>query len=111
MEGEELKIVIHIKEDIAVVGVWTPEVDPLIERVALIAKSDTELTPVEQVLVAIPDLVNRAREKWAASPRNPAYQGPPVFTQPPAQTPIPARPGAPASKPTKAAPGQVGMQI
>ena len=85
-----LKVVIHLTEGHASVGVVEGTgKDPFME--AMPAGS------LEEVLQAVPGVVGRARERWASSPRNPAYQGPPLpapapVAPVPARTPVPARP-------------------
>ena len=76
---EELKVVVSFKGDRATIGVQGKNTDPVMERVPIINQEDA----LEEVFAAAIDLVARARERWATSPRNPAYQGPP----PPPQAP------------------------
>ena len=65
----ELKIVIQLKGDRALVGVQGTNTDPVVETLTA--------TSLNDVLAAIPGILDRAREKWATSPRNPKYEGPP----------------------------------
>lgn len=65
MAQEELKVGIHMKGDSALVGVHQKDTDPVMERVAPVAT-------LEAALAAVPGILARAREKWAASPKNPA---------------------------------------
>lgn len=71
----ELKLVLHLKGDRALVGVQQQGTDPIVEPVPA--------ATLEELLGAVPGLVARARERWAQSPRNPAYQGPPIAPPPP----------------------------
>ena len=75
MENSDLKVVIHLWGDRALVGIQQKDCDPVVEPV--------QGGTLDEVLAAVPGLVARARERWATSPRNPAYQGPP----PPPQAP------------------------
>ena len=70
----ELKVVIQLKGDRALVGVQGTNTDPVVEVLAA--------TSLNDVLSAVPGILDRARERWATSPKNPAYKGPP----PPPQT-------------------------
>ena len=82
---EELKIVIQIKENRALVGIQKKDTDPVLEPI--------EAASLEEILAAVPTILARAREQWQASPRRPKYEGPPV-SPPPA--PVPQR--QPAAK-------------
>ena len=74
----ELKVVIQMKGERALVGVQGDGTDPVMETL--------EAGSLEAVLDAVPGIVAQARERWATSPRNPKYVGPPL---PPAPTPAP----------------------
>jgi len=85
----ELKVVIQMKGDRALVGVQGSDTDPVLE---LVHAGD-----LDSVLVQIPAVVARARARWTSTPKNPAYQRP--------EPPVPvatARPAlrAPAAKST-----------
>lgn len=75
----ELKVVIQMKGDRALVGVQGTNTDPVVETLPA--------TSLNDVLAAVPEILARARERWATSPKNPAYVGPP----PPPVQPAPAR--------------------
>lgn len=87
---EEMKVVLHFRDGHAMVGVQQKDTDPM-----------WELVPgqtLEEVLGAVPGVVGRARERWATTPRNPKYDGPPP----------PPRP-SPAPTPTRASGPQAGQ--
>jgi len=65
----ELKIVITLKGNRALVGIQGSDTDPVLEPV--------EAPTLEDALAAVPGVVERARARWAATPKNPAYQRPP----------------------------------
>ena len=92
----ELKVVIYLKDGRALVGIQGQGTDPVLETLP-------DVSGLEAALAAVPGVVARARERWATSPRCPAYVGPP--TEP---TPAPARaavsPGRPRPQPAAAAP-------
>lgn len=69
----ELKIVILLKGDAASIGVQSPESDP----VFVLLKGD-----FPAVLLKVTEVVETAREKWAANPRYPKCQ-----IQEPTETP------------------------
>ncbi len=75
----ELKVVIQMKGDRALVGVQGTNTDPVVETLPA--------TSLNDVLSAVPEILARAREKWAATPKNPDYQRPP-------EPPAPARAAA-----------------
>ncbi len=77
----ELKVVIQMKGDRALVGVQGTNTDPVVETLPA--------TSLNDVLSAVPGIVARAREKWTATPKNPTYQRPP-------EPPAPARAAAAA---------------
>jgi len=60
--SNELKVVIMMKEDKLMIGVQSPECDPVYE---------TLTGTLTAALKRIPKLVSEAKEKWATSPRNP----------------------------------------
>ncbi len=81
----ELKVVIQMKGDRALVGVQGTNTDPVVETLPA--------TSLNDVLAAVPGILERARERWAATPKNPAYQRPP-------EPPAPARAVAAATRST-----------
>ena len=85
---EELKVVIQIKGDRALVGIQKKDTDPVLETV--------EVASVEEILTTVPAILVRAREKWAANPKYPKYEGPPVAPPP---APVPQRQPAAIAKP------------
>lgn len=97
---EELKIVIQIKGDRALVGIQQKDTDPVLEPL--------EAVSLEEILAAVPTILARAREQWQSSPRRPKYEGPPVSPPP---VPIPQRQPAAISKPKdpQVAAGQKSM--
>ncbi len=84
----ELKVMVKVDGKGAMVGVQDEGTDPVCETILG--------ATLEQALEAVPPLLAVAREKWAKSPRNPAYAAPP----PPPAAPRPA-PG-PVARPVKA---------
>lgn len=74
----ELKVVIQLKGNRALVGIQDKDTDPVLVTL--------EAGSLEAVLDAVPGLLRQARENWATSPRNPKYEGPPP---PPAPTSAP----------------------
>jgi len=77
----ELKVVIQMKGDRALVGVQGTNTDPVVEALPA--------TSLNDVLAAVPGILERARARWTTSPKNPAYQRPP-------EPPAPARAAAAA---------------
>ena len=69
----ELKIVLQMKGDRALVGVQGTGTDPVVETVE---------GTLEAVLAQVPQVLERARARWATSPKNPAYQRPPEPPRP-----------------------------
>ena len=92
MDGE-LKVVIHLKEEYAQIGVQGEDTDPLFLRL--------QVDSLEGALIAVPGAVEQAREKWATSPRNPAGSMPAPPTPPPQPraTQRPAKPKEGEMKP------------
>ena len=83
MEHSGLKVVLHVEEGRALVGIQQKDTDPVLEWV--------QASTLEEALGAVLGLVARAREQGAQSPRNPAYQRPPP---PPAAPGTQPQPGA-----------------
>lgn len=86
MEQGELKVVVHLKDGRALIGVQEKGTDPVVESL--------EAGTLEELLGSVPAVLQRARERWSQSPQNPKYEGPPP---PPPPTPGPrsARPAQP----------------
>jgi hypothetical protein len=88
--SNELKIVITLKDDRAIVGLQSPDCDPI-------------FTTVEGGLPAVtkqlPKLIKDAKAKWATAPQNPEAKLP----EPPAPPPAPRR-AAPAPREEPAQP-------
>ena len=80
--SNELKVVIIIKADKIMIGVQSPDCDPVYE---------TLTGTLAGALKRIPKLVEGAKEKWATNPRNPE-----------ANLPKPKPAATPARTPTKA---------
>lgn len=93
----DLKIVVNIKGDRATIGVQAPNTDPVMETVAIANQEDA----LQEAFVAATDLVERALQRWATSPKDPAYQRPPPPPAPP--TRAAPRPAAPARAPAATA--------
>ena len=86
--SEDLKVVIHLKEGQAHIGVQREDTDPLLLRV--------QVDSLDGALMCVPGAVEQAQAKWAESPRNPAgsMPAPPAPPTPPRATPprTPAKP-------------------
>ena len=83
---DEVKIVVSLKGQIALIGLQKPDCDPFFSRV------DGDLATV---LASIPDIVEQAHSQWESSPHYPKLA---IELAPP---PEPVRPiVTPASKPT-----------
>jgi len=88
----ELKVVIILKADRAMLGVQSPDCDPVYKTM------EGDLAAVLQV---VPTLVAEAKQKWTAAPRYPKADLPkPVAPPTPATTPAAGKTAA------KAAPAQ-----
>ncbi len=74
------KLVMEEQDGSVLVGVLQADCDPVIQ---------TKEGSIEEVLSAVPDFLKEAQEKWAVSPKNPAYKAP--------------APAKAATKPVKAA--------
>ena len=85
--SNELKVVIVLKDDKIMLGVQSPDCDPVYT---------TLKGTLAAALKRVPKLVDEAKQKWTASPRNPAANLP-TPAPPPARTPA-------AQKETKAQP-------
>ena len=96
--NEELKIVIQIKGNRALVGIQKKDTDPVLEPL--------EAVSIEEILAAVPTILAGAKEQWQASPRRPKYEGPPV--SPPVAVPL-RQPAAKVAKDPQAAAGQQSM--
>jgi len=82
--SNELKIVIILKDDKIMLGVQSPDCDPVYT---------TLKGTLAAALKRVPKLVNEAKQKWSASPRNPNANLP-------APPPTPARTSTTPKKPT-----------
>jgi len=80
------KLVLEEHNGSVLVGVLQDGCDPVI---------NTKQGSIEEVLSAVPDFLKEAQEKWAVSPKNPAYKAPVVAKK---TTP----PAAPVEQPGKA---------
>ena len=84
--SNELKVVIILKDDKIMLGVQSPDCDPLYT---------TLKGTLAAALKRVPKLVNEAKQKWSASPRNPNANLP-------TPAPTPARTSAaPKTKPAQ----------
>ena len=81
------KLVMEEHDGSVLVGVLQDNCDPFIK---------TEKGAIEAVLTQIPDFLKEAQDKWAVSPKNPAYKAP----TPPKPAPKPA--AKPTTAPTAA---------
>lgn len=79
MENEDLKVVLHLTGNQALLGVQEKGTDPVLERL--------EAATLEEALGSVPAVLHRARERWAETPRNPAYEAPPAPPSPPTAPP------------------------
>lgn len=70
----ELKIVIQIKDNRALVGVQKPDVDPFLKQVELAGVDDAAI--LHSLGEGLAPLVMEAEEHWAATPRYAAYTPP-----------------------------------
>jgi len=86
---DELKVVIIMKADKIMLGVQSPDCDPVYT---------TMTGSLAAALKKVPALVKEAKEKWAANPRYPKADLP-APPPPPAPARIPA--STPAREPTK----------
>lgn len=101
----DIKVVINIQGDRAAVGVQGPDTDPIMETIPL-ANPERGLAEAFEAAV---DVVARAQDRWAASPKNPAYQRP---TPPSRQVGTPARAPTPSRQVgTRPASGQEQMAL
>jgi len=82
-KSNELKVLIALNGDVAMVGVKTPDTDPIFTKVE---------GGLAGALQQVPGLIEAAKSKWATNPRNPKA----VLPEPP---PAPARTVTPARKP------------
>ncbi len=84
--SNELKVVIILKEDRIMLGVQSPDCDPVYT---------TFKGTLSAALKRVPKLVNEAKQKWSTSPRNPKANLP-------TPAPTPARtPATPKEKPAQ----------
>ena len=71
-----LKVVILLQEGATIIGLQGEDTDPAMQVMPA--------CPLEEALGAVPEILARARDKWATSPKKPAYVGP---QPPPAPAP------------------------
>ena len=94
----DIKVVVNIKGDRAIIGVQGPDTDPVMETITIANQEDA----LQEAFVAATDLVERAQQRWAASPKDPAYHRPPPPPAPAGAAPAP-RPATPARAPAATA--------
>jgi len=88
--SNELKVVINLKDDRIMLGVQSPDCDPVYE---------TLTGTLAAALKRIPKLVAGAKEKWATNPRNPEANLPKPKPSPTAAR-TPAAPKKPTAQPS-----------
>lgn len=94
--AKEMKIVIILYDDRAMLGVQSPDCDPVYT---------TMEGSLATVLEKVPALVAEAKEKWAANPRYPKADLPKPASSPtpahtPARTPTASTPAKPKQQPS-----------
>lgn len=94
------KIVLSFGDGMASIGISAPECDPHFDVLMLVQGEDA-LTPLEQLLDRLPDVIHQAQEHWQGQARNPTYDRPVPQVQPASgrtgrQTP--ARPSGPTQQ-------------
>ena len=90
--SNELKVVIILKDDRAMLGVQSPDCDPVYT---------TMDGPLATVLEKVPALVAEAKQQWAANPRYPKADLPePPASPVPARTPTTPKQSKPKSQPS-----------
>jgi len=88
----EMKVVIIMKDDRIMLGVQSPDCDPVYT---------TMTGSLAAALKKIPALVAEAKQKWEANPRYPKADLPePPPSSTPARTPVPSRPAKPTTQPS-----------
>jgi len=88
----EIKVVIIMKDDRAMLGVQSPGCDPVYKTM------DGSLT---EVLEQVPALVTEAKQQWEANPRYPKADLPePPPSSTPARTPPASKPSKPKEQPS-----------
>lgn len=88
----EMKVVIVIKDANILLGVQSPDCDPVYQTM-----KGTLAVALKQVLV----LVEEAKEKWATAPLNPKANLPEPPPRPaPARTPVASKPAKPKEQPS-----------
>ena len=74
-----VKVVLNILEEGVLIGIsGGATVDPHMENCAISSDDD-----IQAILAVVPEVLERARERWAAQPRFPAYQAPATTTAAP----------------------------
>ena len=61
-----LKVIIHIREGLATIGIQQPNTDPVFETV--------DNPGIAELMTGIPDIIERARTLWHTQPRYPTHQ-------------------------------------
>jgi len=92
----DMKLVVHLKDGYAHIGVQEEGADPVMERV--------EVGSLDEALGAVLDVLEDARRRWAENRRNPKYDGP--LPAPPPRAPATTTPRSGQSR----APQESGMQ-
>ncbi|MFQ6027533.1 MAG: hypothetical protein ACE5Q6_08580 [Dehalococcoidia bacterium] len=70
-----VKVVLNILDEGVLIGVSRGAVDPHMENCAISPDDD-----IQAILAVIPEVLERARERWEGQPRFPAYQAPAAAT-------------------------------
>ena len=86
------KIVLSFGDGMASIGLSAAECDPHFD-VVMLAQGEDALTPLEQVLDRLPNVMHQAQEHWQGQARNPTYDRPAPQIQPAADRPGSARSG------------------
>jgi hypothetical protein len=94
------KIVLSFGEGMASIGISAAQCDPHFD-VLMLVQGESALTPLEQVLDRLPEVIHEAQQRWQGQSRNPTYDRPVPQVQPALgrtgrQTP--ARPSGPTQQ-------------
>ncbi len=90
--ADEIKVVIIMKADNVMLGVQSPDCDPVYKTM----KGDLAMT-----LQQVPGLVAEAKQKWATAPRYPKANLPePPPSPTPARIPVASAPAKPKAQPS-----------
>lgn len=88
--SNEIKVVIIMKAENIMLGVQSPDCDPVYK---------TMKGTMAEALQQVPALIKKAKQKWAANPRNPKANLPePPPSAAPARTPAAANPSKPKAQ-------------